>query len=355
MKPNSRLDLTQTILAILFIGLLGVGSLWVMSPFLIALAWAAMIVVATWPLLLWLQARFGNRRSLAVIAMVVLLLLVLVLPFLLAIKSVVDHADDIAALPGILAQITLPPPPEWLKVIPLFGRPLAEKWQEFSTAGLGSLAVALQPYTGQFASWFVSQIGNLGMLLLDFMLVVVISAILYSYGEASARGIRRFAHRLAGKSGEDCAVLAAQAIRAVAMGIMVTALVQAIFGGIGLMITPMSYVMVLTTLMFVLGVAQIGAGLVVLFCSAWLFWQGSIGWGIFLLVWGLIVAFMDNFLRPILIKRGADLPLLLIFAGVIGGLITLGIIGLFIGPLVLAITHTLLKVWVEEGEQTSAT
>lgn len=350
MKPITRPDLTQTILAIIFIGLLGAGSLWVMSPFLFALAWAAMIVVATWPFLLWLQAHLGNRRSLAVTAMVVLLLLVLVLPFLLAIKSVVEHANDIAALPGMLAQVTLPPPPEWLKEFPFFGRRLAEKWQEFSSAGPGSLSTALQPYTGQFASWFVSQIGNFGLLLLNFLLIVVISAILYFYGETSVSGVRRFARRLAGNRGEDCAVLAAQSIRAVALGIIVTALVQAVLGGIGLLITPVPYVMVLTALMFVLGVAQIGAGLVVLLCSAWLFWQGVIGWGIFLLVWGLIVGFMDNFLRPILIKRGADLPLLLIFAGVIGGLVTLGIIGLFIGPLVLAITYTLLKAWVEEGE-----
>lgn len=350
MKQITRPDLTRTLLAILFIGLLGAGSLWVLSPFLPALAWAAMFVVATWPLLLWLQAHLGNRRSLAVIAMVVLLLLVLVLPFLLAIKTVAEHAGDIAALPGMLAKVTLPPPPEWLNGLPFLGRRLAEKWQALSSTGLDSLSTALQPYTGQLARWFVSHIGSFGLLLVNFLLVVTISAILYVYGEASASGVRRFARRLAGQRGEDSAVLAAQAIRAVALGIVVTALVQAIFGGIGLVIAPVPYAMVLTAVMFVLGVAQIGAGLVVLFCSAWLFWQGDTGWGIFLLVWGLIVASLDNFLRPILIRRGADLPLLLIFAGVIGGLITLGIIGLFIGPLVLAITYTLLKVWVEDGE-----
>lgn len=353
MKQTSRPDLTQTVLAILFIGLLGACSLWVMSPFLLALLWAAMVVVATWPFLLWLQAHLGNSRTYAVIVMVVLLLLVLVLPLLLAINSIVEHIDDIVALPAILANFTLPPPPEWLKDIPLFGRRLAEKWQHLSSAGLGSLSTTLQPYLGKFASWFVSQIGHFGLLFLNFLLVVIISAILYFYGEASASGIRRFAQRLAGKSGEDCAILAAQSIRAVALGIIVTALVQAFLGGLGLAISPMPYVMVLTALMFVLGVAQVGAGLVVLLCSAWLFWQGDVGWGIFLLVWGLVVGFMDNFLRPVLIKRGADLPLLLIFAGVIGGLIALGIIGLFIGPLVLAITYTLLKAWIQEGEPIS--
>jgi predicted PurR-regulated permease PerM len=341
-----RPDLTRTMLAIIFIVLLGLGSLWVLSPFLPALAWATMFVIATWPVLQRLQAHLYNRRSLAVIVMVGIQLLVLILPFTLAIWSLVEHADDIAGLPRVLEKLALPPPPEWVSSFPR----VAEKWRALSSAGTGALAGYLTPHAGQLARWFVSQMGSFGLLLVNLLLVVVISGILYTFGETAATGVRRFARRLAGERGEDCTLLAAQAVRAVALGIVVTALVQSLFGGIGLAIAGVPYAMVLTAIMFVLGVAQIGAGPILLLATAWLFWQDQSGWGVALLVWTIIVGSLDNFLRPLLIKRGADLPLLLIFAGVIGGLITLGIIGLFIGPLVLAVTYTLLKAWVEEAE-----
>lgn len=120
-------------------------------------------------------------------------------------------------------------------------------------------------------------------------------------------------------------------------------------GGIGLAVVDMPYAEVLTILMFILGVAQIGAAPVMLLCSGWLFSQEQYGWGIALLVWTVVVGSMDNVMRPLLIKRGIDLPLLVILSGVIGGLISFGIIGLFVGPLVLAVTYTLLKDWIEDG------
>jgi predicted PurR-regulated permease PerM len=144
-------------------------------------------------------------------------------------------------------------------------------------------------------------------------------------------------------------VLSAQAIRGVALGVVVTALVQALIGGIALAIAHVPFAPVLTALMFMLAVAQIGAGPVMVVAVIWLYWTGSVGWGTFLLVVTVIVTTMDNFLRPLLIKKGADLPLLLIFAGVIGGLLGFGLIGIFVGPMVLAVTFTLLRAWIEEG------
>jgi len=145
-------------------------------------------------------------------------------------------------------------------------------------------------------------------------------------------------------------VLSAQAIRGVALGVVVTAVVQALVGGLGLLIAGVPFAAVLTALMFMLAVAQIGAGPVLVIAVIWLYWSGSPGWGTFLLVVTVVTTTMDNFLRPILIKKGADLPLLLIFAGVIGGLIAFGLIGIFVGPLVLAVSYTLLRAWIEEGE-----
>jgi predicted PurR-regulated permease PerM len=141
-------------------------------------------------------------------------------------------------------------------------------------------------------------------------------------------------------------VLAGNAIRGVALGVIVTALVQSALGGIGLAIAGVPFAALLTAIMLVLCIAQIGPLLVLLGAAAWGFHSLGTGWGAFLLVWALVVGLLDNFLRPLLIKRGADLPLLLIFAGVIGGLIAFGIVGIFVGPVVLAVAYTLLDDWV---------
>jgi predicted PurR-regulated permease PerM len=191
-------------------------------------------------------------------------------------------------------------------------------------------------------------VGSFGFLVLQFLLTVVFAAILYAKGEEAASWIRRFSRRLAGEQGEPSVRLAGQAVRGVALGVVVTALAQSILGGIGLAIAGVPFAAILTAVMFMLAIAQIGAVPVLALAVVWTYWSVGTGWGTFLLIWTLVVGGMDNFLRPFLIKKGADLPLLLIFIGVVGGLIAFGIIGLFVGPVVLAVAHKLLTAWVEE-------
>jgi predicted PurR-regulated permease PerM len=149
-------------------------------------------------------------------------------------------------------------------------------------------------------------------------------------------------------------VLAAKTIRGVALGVVGTALIQAVLSGIGMAITGVPAVTVLTALVFILCIAQLGPGLILIPAVIWLYYSDQIAWGTLLLVLTIFVGTIDNILRPFLIRKGADLPLLLIFAGVIGGLITFGIAGLFIGPVVLAITYRLLAAWVEDVEASPA-
>jgi predicted PurR-regulated permease PerM len=160
--------------------------------------------------------------------------------------------------------------------------------------------------------------------------------------------------RLADDRGESSVVLAGQAIRAVALGVVVTAVVQSTLAGIGLAVAGVPYAAVLTAIALILCIAQLGPTLVLAPAVGWLYWTGDPVWGTVLLVWTILVGSMDNFLRPFLIKRGADLPLLLIFVGVIGGLISMGIIGLFVGPTVLAVTYRLLESWVADVDRTQS-
>jgi predicted PurR-regulated permease PerM len=132
----------------------------------------------------------------------------------------------------------------------------------------------------------------------------------------------------------------------VALGVGVTALVQALLGGLGMAMAGVPFAGLLTAVMFMLCIAQVGPMPVLLGAAGWAFWDGSTGWAVFLVVWALVVGTLDNFLRPVLIKMGADLPLLLIFAGVIGGLFAFGLVGIFVGPVVLAVGYTLLEAWM---------
>lgn len=178
--------------------------------------------------------------------------------------------------------------------------------------------------------------------------MLLFSALLYWRGEQVAQGIRHFATRLAGVRGDAAVLLAAQAIRAVALGVVVTALVQAVLGGIGLAVSGVPYATLLTVLMILSCLVQLGPLPVLIPAIIWLHWTGDTTWGTVLLVWSGVVGTLDNVIRPMLIRMGADLPLILILSGVIGGLIAFGMIGLFIGPVLLAVSWRLFAAWVEE-------
>jgi predicted PurR-regulated permease PerM len=346
-SANTQRDLTRGVLAVLLIVVLIGGSLWILRPFLFAIIWAAMIVVATWPIMLKLQHALRGR-ALAVTLISVAMVLVFVVPLVLAIQMLVDNADTITAWLDTLATATIPQPPEWLARVPLVGARIAERWTSVAAADKGDLVARLAPHAAAAAQWVASAVGSFGMLGLQFLLTVIIAVLLYAQGETARAGLIRFGRRLAGDRGEGAVVLAGQAIRAVALGVVVTALAQTVLAGIGLAVAGVPFAGFLTGVILLLCIAQVGPILVLVPAVIWLFWSGQTGWGTALLVWTVGVGTMDNILRPLLIRRGADLPMPLIFAGVIGGLIAFGIVGLFVGPVVLAVTYTLLKDWVGE-------
>jgi predicted PurR-regulated permease PerM len=346
--PPPRQDLARVLLAVLSIGALILVSAWVMLPFLGALIWAITIVAATWPLMLRLQSVLWGRRSLAVLLVTSALLLLLFIPLSIAIGAIVENVGQIIAWVKSLQTFQLPAAPAWLVGLPVVGPRAGELWNHVATSGVDQLARETAPYAATVAAWLIGQIGNIGLIVLQFLLTVAVAAILYANGEEAARLVLRFGHRLAGERGANAMRLAGRAIRGVALGIVVTALVQSALGGISLAIAGVPFAALLSGVMFVLCIAQVGPMLVLVPAVIWLYWSGQTGWGTFLLVCTVIVGTLDNVLRPFLIKKGADLPLLLIFAGVIGGLVAFGLVGIFVGPVVLAVTYTLLEAWMND-------
>jgi predicted PurR-regulated permease PerM len=346
-----RQDITRVTLAVLFIGGLLVSSAWVMLPFLPAIVWALTLVIATWPLMIWVESRVGNRRSMAVLVMTLVLLLVLIVPFWIAINMIVDNVDDIKGLIRSALALKLPPAPEWLARVPIVGARASDAWGKLAAAGIPELAPKLDPYAGAVAQWFVSAAGSLGGMFIHFLLTTAIAAVMYARGEQGAATAIRFGRRLGGDRGEMAVRLAGQAIRGVALGVVVTAVAQSALGGIGLLIVGMPFAAVLTALMFILCLMQIGPGLVLVPAVFWMYYSGDTIWATVLLAFTVVAVTMDGFLRPFLIRKGADLPLLLIFAGVIGGLVAFGILGIFVGPTLLATAYTLLQAWMAEADE----
>ncbi len=348
--PLPRVDLIRITLSLACITILVIGSLWVVHPFLLPAVWAGMVAIATWPLLVWLQNFLWGKRSLAVLILILCLLFLFIFPIAIAINSIVANRETLMAWASASKQWPVPTL-EWLNTIPLVGTRLYNVWRQILADGGSALLVRLQPYIGQSVTWFVGQIGQIGMFIVHSLLMIVFTTLFYFKGEAIGQAIRHFAFRLSQERGVSAVVLAAQSVRAVALGVIVTALAQSILGGVGLAVAGVNYATLLSILMFVCCVAQLGPLPVLLSCVAYLYWgTDQTLASVLLLLWSLAVATLDNTVRPILIRLGADLPLMLIFGGVIGGLLALGMLGLFLGPVILAVTWTLMSAWVNEVE-----
>ncbi len=343
-----RPDLARATLGVLFIVALIASTVWILRPFLGAIIWASMIVVATWPVMRPLQAWLWGSRKLAVTAMTAAWLLVLVLPLSLATGTIVSNAGAIVDWAGSIQPFTLPPPDTWLATLPLVGTQAVEAYHTIAARPLGDLASAAAPYAAMAVAGLAGTVQGLGWFLVQFLLTLAIAAVMYAKGESAADALVRFGRHLAGEPGDRVVRLAAQAIRGVALGVVVTALVQAVLAGIGLAIAGVPFAALLGFVAFVSCIAQIGPVVVLAPGVGWLYWQGATGAATGLLVWTLVVLLLDNILRPVLMTKGANLPMLLMFAGVIGGLLAFGLIGIFVGPVVLAVSYTLLAAWMAD-------
>ena len=348
MTPRQPVDIARILFVTAILSALTIGSLYILRPFIPGLIWATTIVVATWPVMLAVQRRVGNRRWIATVVMLLILLVVIALPLYEAISTLALHAADIMGTIKLLPSYALPPPPGWVGDIPLAGQRVAHEWQTLSDAGPGGILAKVEPYLTIVARWMLGHAAAVGVFVIHMFVTIIIAGILYSQGEAAGRFVTRFATRLAAQRGAAAVKLAGLAIRAVALGIVVTAVAQSALGGIGLWVAGVPAAGILTAVMLMLCLAQIGPLLPLLGGVAWLFMHDATVAAILLLIWSVAVAMLDSLLRPVLIRRGVNLSMLLILAGVLGGMFAFGIVGLFVGPVILAVASTLLEAWMNE-------
>jgi predicted PurR-regulated permease PerM len=354
-SPETR-DLPRSVLVILFIVGLGAGCLWVLRPFLTALVGATTIAISTWPMLTGLQRRLGGRRGLAIAGMMALLAVAILAPLYFGAVATVQGASALSARLHDLPNETLPALPAWVARLPLVGPRIERDWAELAAGGADGIKARLSAHSGDILRWLMGRFGNLLGMALEVLVTLGITGLLYSRGERVAEVLLQFARRLAGTRGEQAARLAALATRGVGLGVVLTPLIQSILAAIGIAAAGVPRVGLLGIAVLLSCLAQAGPIPAMLIPVGWLYAHGAAFAASALLAWALVVHISGPIVRPLLIRRGVDLPMVLIISGVIGGVAAFGAVGLFIGPVLLAVATTLLQSWIaEDGEPKAET
>ena len=328
-----------------------VGCLVVLRPFVSALLWAVVLSFASWPIYRRLLRWLGNQRTLAAALMTLGMVLILLLPFLIVGLSLADNVRELTQATRHWIEEGPPAPPKWLTRMPVVGDKAAAYWQNLA-ADTAKFWAEAQRFIEPVSMWLLKIGLALGAGVIELALSIFIAFFLFRDGVAVGQRLTAAVERIGGERGAHLLTVAGKTVRGVVYGILGTALAQAVMAGIGFLIAGVPGVAFLALLTFFASVVPIvGTALVWLPAAIWLFHQGSTGWGIFMLIWGAIVANLDNVVKPWLISQGSDMPFILIFFGVAGGALAFGFIGVFLGPTLLAVGFRLVEEWSASARQ----
>jgi predicted PurR-regulated permease PerM len=330
--------------------LLLVGCLLVLRPFASALLWAVVLCVSSWPLYQRLLKLLRGRRTWAALLMALGMILVMLLPFLVVGVTLADNVKELTASARTWIDAGPPAPPAWLAKVPAVGQQATERWQALATDS-AKLLEATKRFIEPVGSWLLTASVAIGSGLFQLAMSIFIAFFLFREGLALGDRLTTSVGRIGGERGLHLLEVAANTVRGVVYGILGTGLVQALMAGIGYFIAGVPGAALLALLTFFLSVVPVGPPLVWIPAALWLFHQGSTGWGIFMLVWGVLVSSVDNVVKPWLISQGSDLPFILIFFGVLGGALVFGFIGVFIGPTLLAVGYRLVEEWASANRK----
>lgn len=345
MVNNDRL-----LVQILLLALLGAG-LWVMAPFISALLWGAILAFASWPLMRLLTRVLGGRETLAASLLTTAWILIVALPLVWLGFNLADHIRDATAFVRDVQVDGLPDAPAWLGGIPLVGERLVSWWQSLDQQGAALLA-SVKPHLGQVGNWLLVRSAQIGSGVLELTLSLVFVFFFYRDGPRLAAFVLRLLHRLMGDRAEYYLELVAGTVQRVVNGVIGTAAAQGLLALIGFLIAGVPGAIVLGLVTFMLSLIPMGPPLAWIPATGWLVWKGEYGMAVFLGIWGtFIISGVDNVLKPYLISRGGNLPLVIVLLGVFGGLLAFGFIGLFIGPTLLAVGYSLLLDWSRNSAQ----
>ena len=349
---SQQVFVSRALEAAIRIGLVFLLLAWcfeIVRPFITPIVWGAIIAVAAYPGYIWLQGRLGGHRKLAATLFTLVMLIVVIAPTVLLSGTLVEAVKPLAVNLSE-GSLTIPPPPETIKSWPVIGDNLYGFW----TLASQNIQAALQkigPEIKAVGTWLLTTAAGAGFGILQFVFAIIIAGVLMPQAGGAYRTAHALSERLAGKQHTDLVDLAEKTVRSVASGILGVALIQALLAGLGFMVAGVPAAGFWALLCLLLSVAQIGIFLILIPVIIYLFNTADIVTAVGFLIWSIPVGLIDNILKPILLARGVKTPMVIIFMGAIGGFLASGIIGLFIGAVVLSLSYEIFLLWLNQGLQ----
>ena len=347
--PEGADRVAERVLAVALLAGLAVGCAVVLLPFLSAILWGAILVFTTWPLFAWVRARLrvGNRVAAGV--MVLLTTVLIVLPIALAAPAGADDVNQLRMSFQAALDAGLPGAPSWLYGVPVLGPTLSEYWNAWA-ADLSAMVGFFSPWFGMLAENGLRVLLGVAGGLVQFVIALVVAFFFWASGDVLTVYLHRIARRIAGDRAQRLVAVTGATVRGVVYGILGTAIVQGLLTTAGLYVSGVPRPLLLGLIAGLLSVLPIGAPVVWIPASLWLLGTGHTAWGIVLAAYGLfIISGSDNVIRPYFISRGAQLPFLLTILGVLGGALAFGLLGIFLGPVMLGVGFTLVMEFAGTG------
>ncbi|MGL5034146.1 MAG: AI-2E family transporter [Microcystaceae cyanobacterium] len=345
MENSSKI--TNFIIRSFVVGMLLASCFVLIRPFLLITIWSIILAIAAYPVFLWLKDRIGGRSKLAVTLMAIAGIAVIIGPVSVIATITLNNAQTL--MDSLEAgTFIVPPPPQDLAGWPLIGDTLNAIWQRASV-NLDSVISQFKPQIQNFAKVFFVQVTNVSVTLLKFIISIIVAAVLIIYSEGLTKGLKQFLARLSPKRSEEFIYLMANTIRSVTRGIIGVALIQTLLVGIGLVGAGIPAAGILTVASLFLTIIQIGPGLIVLGAIIFAWSNMSFLTALLFTIYMIPITLVDNILKPILMGKGLPVPIVVILLGVIGGTLAHGIVGLFVGPVILILGYELVKAWVNDG------
>lgn len=343
----------RTLEAAIRIGLVVLLALWcfnIVSPFIMLVLWGTIIAVAIYPLFVKFSALLGGRRKLAATLMTLFALALLITPTVMLTESAIENSKVLAHQLREGA-ISIPPPPEKVQGWPLVGKKIYSTW-DLAANNLGEALRTYKPILEGLGKRLLSAAAGAGAAVLQFIVSIIIAGVLLVYAHSSSKAVEVVAARLMGAaSGKEFADMAGATIRSVAQGVLGVAVIQSILAGIGLLAIGVPYPGIWTLLVLLLAIMQLPSIIILGPIIIYVFTVSATVPAIVFMVWSLLVGLSDNFLKPLLLGRGLDIPMLVILMGAIGGMLLSGIVGLFVGSVVLAVGYRLFMMWLVQEPQ----
>ena len=334
----------QLVIRLGLLGLLVVWTFLIIKPFVPILTWSAVLAVAFYPVFSWLAKLLGGSPRIAAAILTLVMLGIVIGPAAWLGLSAVEGIRDIASQIGS-GELALRDAPEQIKSWPLIGPQLYDLWN-LAYTNIRAVLQEVTPYLKPLAGFMLSFVGSAGIGTLQFLLSVLVAGLLFPYGPQLAGAIRSFLYRIVPEQSEHFLELSGATIRAVSQGVIGVAIIQALLAGIGFKIAAIPSAGLLAVIVLLLSIVQIGAAIVLLPVVIWIWMDKDITTALPLTIFFVIVGLLDNILKPLVMGRGLTTPTLVILVGVIGGTLAHGIIGLFIGPIILAVAWELAAAWI---------